>query len=234
MTLAAFTRFFDDAAIFPPGDAPVDVAVKEHVARRSTAEGDVVGPFVCDVARLPALLAAVPGPVPLALVGAAEEVVAALGAVAGSPLEPVSVEVRGPVDSLPDLPGLSIAVEMPWGRGSEVPAGAVLKLRCGGGYVPTAAELASAISHCVDRDQPFKLTAGLHAAIAHDGAHGFVNIMAAVVAASHGRDPESVLTAGAGDLDLASLADSRRWFRSVGTCSIDEPLTGLRALGLVA
>lgn len=234
MTADAFARLFDDAAIFPPGNAPVDVAVMQHVARESTEDGRVVGPFVCDVARLPDLLTAASAPMRLALVGSAEEVVPALGAIAGSPVEPVAAEVRGPVDRLPDLPGLVIAVEMPWGAGFDVPDGAVLKLRCGGAHVPTAEELAAAIADCVDHDRPFKLTAGLHAAIAHGSDHGFVNVMAAVVAASRGRDPRPVLTAGAGDLDLTSLGDSRRWLRSIGTCSIDEPLTDLRALGLVA
>lgn len=234
MTSDAFVRLFDDAAIFPPGDAPVDVAVKEHVSRRASPEGAVVGPFVCDVARLPALLQEADAPLRLALVAAVDEVAAALDALAGSLVEPLALELRGPVDRLPDLPGLSVAVEMPWGSGFEVPPGTVLKLRCGGAYVPTADELAAAVVHCVEHDRPFKLTAGLHAAIAHGGAHGFVNVMAAVVAASRGQDPLAVLTAPAADLDLGSLAASRRWLRSIGTCSIDEPLAGLRDLGLVA
>ncbi|MTB86813.1 hypothetical protein H9L21_09415 [Aeromicrobium senzhongii] len=231
---ATFDGFFDDAAIFPPGNAPVDVAVKQHRARSEGPVGVLLGPLVCDTARLPALLAAATAPVRLSLVGAVHEVGPALAATGGTPVEPVAIEVLGPVAALPDVAVRTPAVEMPWGSGFEVPAGAVLKLRCGGAYVPTAAELAAAIAHCVAHDQPFKLTAGLHAAVAHDGAHGFVNVMAAVVAAMRGDDPEPVLTAASADLDLTTLSDSRRLFRSIGTCDLDEPLAGLRGLGLIA
>ena len=71
---AAFAQLFDDAAIFPPGNAPVDVAVKDHVARAATPDGLYVGPLVCDVARVPDLLAVAAGPLRVSLVGAAEEV----------------------------------------------------------------------------------------------------------------------------------------------------------------
>ncbi|MET1133564.1 MAG: hypothetical protein ABWX60_09100 [Aeromicrobium sp.] len=233
MTAAAFEALFDDAAIFPPGNAPVDVAVKDHLAREATADGAYVGPLVCDVARLPALLDAAVRPVRVSLVGTIEELAPALRNLMGSQVEPVAAEVRGPISLLPDLPVPSIAVEMPWGAGFRVPPGALLKLRCGGEFVPTVDEVAEAIVHCVEHGRPFKLTAGLHSAIAHDGAHGFVNIMAAVVAAARGADPTPVLTAGADDLDLESLGESRRLFRSIGTCSIDEPLSDLRALGLL-
>lgn len=233
MTAGAFEALFDDAAVFPPGNAPVDVAVKDHLARQATAEGAQVGPLVCDVARLPALVDAAVRPVRVSLVGTAEELEPALRGLMGSEVEPVAVELRGPISLLPDLPVPSIAVEMPWGAGFHVPPGALLKLRCGGAYAPTAEELAAAIVHCVEHGRPFKLTAGLHSAVAHDGAHGFVNVMAAVVAASRGEDPASVLTAPVEDLDLASLGESRRLFRSIGTCDIDEPLSDLRALGLL-
>lgn len=206
-----FERFFDDAAIFPPGNAPLDVALKAHRARRSGPDGTYVGPFVCDEARLPQLQGLLTEPIELAVVRG-------------------PVEIRGRSDDLGDTP---TAVERPWGSGFEVPDDSLLKLRCGGAYVPSVDELAAAIVHCVEHDQPFKLTAGLHAAIAGGGAHGFVNIMAAVVAVTRGEDPLALLTAGAADLDLTSLADSRRLFRSVGTCDIDGPLHELRALGLI-
>jgi len=231
--MTTFERLLDDAAIFPPGDAPLDVAVKQHVARARTPEGAFVGPFVCDLARLPELLAT-EAALELSLVVPAEAAGAAAEAIAASPVSLVAIELRGPVDRLPDVEVDTVAVEMPWGTGFDVPDGAVLKLRCGGAYVPTREELGSAIADRVARDRPFKLTAGLHAAIAHDGAHGLVNVMAAVVAAMRGADPVPVLGAAAEDLDLASLGESRRLLRSVGTCSIDEPLADLRALGLVA
>ena len=46
-----FARFFDDAALFPPGDAPVAAAVPAHRELRGRL-GDLVGPFVVPAARL--------------------------------------------------------------------------------------------------------------------------------------------------------------------------------------
>jgi hypothetical protein len=50
-----FDRFFDDAAIFPPGNAAMDDAVRAHVALLGSPLGRHVGPFVCSAVRLPAL-----------------------------------------------------------------------------------------------------------------------------------------------------------------------------------
>ncbi len=46
----------DDAAIFPPGNAPLPDAVKAHREHRSSAYADLVGPFVVSDIRLPDLL----------------------------------------------------------------------------------------------------------------------------------------------------------------------------------
>jgi len=228
--VSAFERFFDDAAIFPPGNAPLDVAVKAHLDRASTADARYVGPFVCDEARLPALADLLTEPLDVVVVGqpsvacdrgTGERVGAREWQ--GSLIRVVSTE--GPVGST--------AVEKAWGSGFEVPDGSILKLRCGGDYVPTVCELTEAIRFCVDHAQPFKLTAGLHAAIATEHAHGFVNIMAAVVAAMNGKDPAPVLMAWADEIDMSTVGESRRLFRSIGTCDIDGPLTDLRVLGLI-
>ena len=48
-----FVEFFDDAATFPPGLAPVAQAVTDHVARRSTLLEGAVGPAVLSLADLP-------------------------------------------------------------------------------------------------------------------------------------------------------------------------------------
>ena len=46
-----FLRFFDDAATFPPGLAPVERAVRGHVARRSSPVLPAVGPAVLALAE---------------------------------------------------------------------------------------------------------------------------------------------------------------------------------------
>lgn len=46
----------DDAAIFPPGNAPLPAAVEAHREHRSSSYADLVGPFVVSDLRLPDLL----------------------------------------------------------------------------------------------------------------------------------------------------------------------------------
>lgn len=46
----------DDAAIFPPGEAPMAQAVPAHAVHVSAWYADLVGPFVCSGSRLPDLL----------------------------------------------------------------------------------------------------------------------------------------------------------------------------------
>jgi hypothetical protein len=67
-----FTGFFDDAALFPPGDAPMAVAVPAHRELRERL-GDLVGPFVVPAARLGELTAHLGdgGPIDVSLIAAA-------------------------------------------------------------------------------------------------------------------------------------------------------------------
>ena len=43
---ALFTALVDDAAVFPPGNAPLEVAVREHRGHRSSAYAALVGPLL--------------------------------------------------------------------------------------------------------------------------------------------------------------------------------------------
>ena len=54
---AALRGLVDDAAIFPPGEAPLAVAAADHQARRSEPYADLVGTFVVRDTDLPALKA---------------------------------------------------------------------------------------------------------------------------------------------------------------------------------
>lgn len=124
---------------------------------------------------------------------------------------------------------------------------------------PDAWNLAGFIRGCVDLDVPFKLTAGLHHPLPcpdpATGAtmHGFLNVLgAAAFSISEDmsrRDMERLLL----DADptawkfearqlvwrdrvanLDDLDEARARFVSFGSCSVDEPLDGLRELGLLA
>ncbi len=130
-------------------------------------------------------------------------------------------------------------------------AGHSLKLRTGGADAdafPSAVELATCIAAALDRELPFKCTAGLHNAMRHRDDetgfehHGFLNVLVATRASLDGADVAevaSVLEETDADkllsrTDHAALARARRWFRSFGSCSIAEPLADLRQLGLLS
>lgn len=235
-----FHHFFDDAAIFPPGNMAMDEAVNAHLARRGTPEGEYVGPFICSAARLGELREALGhGHLELSLVATVDELDAVVDDLTTQQnLTLVAVELKGPVNVLPSTPnGVRVFVERTWHESYEVPDGAMLKLRCGGPDVrdiPSACQLGGAIQHCVENDVAFKLTAGLHHAVRGERELGFVNILAAVNAAIDGSDPvPALLESDAAALKVANPEAVRRLFRSIGTCSIDEPLNDLRALELI-
>lgn len=264
----------DDAAIFPPGDVPLAEAAAAHQARRTEPYADLVGTFVAKDTDLPELKATplalsvvvtggagqVAGAVTVARklhiavegleialrdpddpVGAARRVAAAVDAArADGQLDdhvPVYVEIP------------ATCTEPLWlAAADEVAANEFrLKFRTGGleyaAYPPSIA-LAGWVDAALDRETPFKATAGLHRAVRHTGDdgfehHGFLNLLVAtreafdgasrddVVALLEERDAEA-LVAQAHELERA-----RRWFTSFGSCSVSEPLDDLITLGLL-
>lgn len=128
-----------------------------------------------------------------------------------------------------------------------------LKFRTGGEWAdshPTESELASFIEATLDRECAFKLTSGLHRAIRHTGVpsgfeiHGFLNVLVATHALLYGgnnadaahalarRDAE-VIAAELKSWNEYTQRSVRRWFTSLGSCSIDEPVTDLHDLELL-
>ena len=115
------------------------------------------------------------------------------------------------------------------------------KLRCGGARVPSVDEVAEFIRRCRSEGLRFKATAGLHHALATDGEHGFLNLLAACVFG----DEEELLTtrdialdtsfrANGRSADAKTCAGVRRGlFASIGSCSFEEPVGELRALGIL-
>ena len=188
------TGLCDDAALFPPGNAPLPVAVPAHAEHRSSAHAPLVGAFVFPVGRLGELedyLAGHPYPGELALsltaptgtgaVAPALEKVAALESVSVVALE-IAVPADQSVDelfaALGDIaaahPEVDVFVEVPRdGRRAEILsrlAGTryAAKFRTGGvvaNAYPDEAELAAAITTVVTTGVPFKATAGLHHAV---------------------------------------------------------------------
>ncbi len=267
---AAWSGLVDDAAIFPPGDVPLPDAVDAHSGRRDDWYADLVGSFVVTDSKVPE----VSTPLRLAVVvsGGAGGIEPALRLAERGGHDVAGVEVA--LRDLDDLAGNArrvataadgcgvppeqVYVELPhvpdtgsWLRAADAVAegGLRLKFRTGGleaHLFPASHALARWIDAALDRETPFKCTAGLHHAIRHTGDdgfehHGFVNVLVATVRAFDGastdevvalleeRDPDSVVAA-AGDEDLTR---ARRWFTSFGSCSVTEPLDDLLALGLL-
>jgi hypothetical protein len=208
----------DDAAVFPPGNAPLPEAVTAHRAYRAAWYAPLVGPLL-----LPAEDA----------LNLRETEPLEVGLIAGQPaLERVTEELPATIivrqwespmakrgeDPLPGLKAFIALLEgrsfpgyaeipLTWGLMSALDhladaraAGAAVapKFRTGGlaaELFPTPMELAAVLCACRDRGLPFKLTAGLHQAVRHtdpDTAlvhHGYLNVLVAALAAADGGEP---------------------------------------------
>ena len=150
---------------------------------------------------------------------------------------------------------VEIGLEGAWERALDVvaDAGYAAKLRTGGldaSLFPTTDEVAAFITACLDREVAFKCTGGLHHAVRHTDAetgfehHGFINLLVGTRASLDGATQDEVaailasrdgaaLAARARELSEDQAAGVRRWFTSFGSCSIDEPVEDLTALGLL-
>jgi hypothetical protein len=131
-----------------------------------------------------------------------------------------------------------------------VAAGLRLKIRTGG-VVPAAfpdeRQLSAVLDAAVRGGIAFKLTAGLHDPVRHrDPAtgfehHGYLNVLLATDRALRGADVAEALADQDGvrvATAIAGLDDSRaerirQHFISFGTCSVTEPVDGLRRHGLL-
>jgi hypothetical protein len=262
----AWTGLVDDAAIFPPGDAPLHEAAEAYDARSQDDGAELVGSFVLRDTDLP-LLRDLVAPVSIVCTGGAGQLagpthwvrrndVAIAGMeIAVRDLDDPASNVRRVVAATDDLETeWPIFVELPqtapdhgWLSAADVAAeaGLRLKFRTGGldpSAFPASELLAGWIDAALDRETPFKCTAGLHRARRHTGEdgsehHGFLNVLLAARRAFDGAAPDEVV-AVLEDRDLAVTADEvaagRRWFVSFGSCSVAEPWADLRELGLVS
>ena len=112
-------------------------------------------------------------------------------------------------------------------------AGLRLKFRTGGvtaDAFPSVAEVAASIDAALDRETPFKCTAGLHDAVRHTDPetgfehHGFLNVLLATRVALDGGDVEAALSSTEPATQSRpapeACASARRWFTSFGSCSV--------------
>ncbi|MFD0684224.1 hypothetical protein [Actinomadura fibrosa] len=225
----------DDAAVFPPGLAPLADAVPAHRRHRRARYAPLVGPLVLPAPALDELAPLLAdGKVDLAVTapGGPAQVADALAAAAGLPVDVRALEVAVPAETAPaeffraldraragreDVP---VYVEVP--RDERRPAviaalasaGHRAKFRTGGvtaDLYPSPGELAAAVKAAVDAGVPFKATAGLHHPVrATDpetgvDQHGFLNLLLATDAALDGR-PAADLAALLADRDAPAVA----------------------------
>lgn len=270
---ALFTAIVDDAALFPPGSASMPDALAAHPHHKRALYAGLVGRFLCPASRLSELIEVLPEDHELALGLIADSGSDGLGEALrlgqqDHRLNVEAVEVRPPdgpdlTESvqrvLETLPPMLAFVELPrvpgWTGGLDAiaAAGRGAKLRTGGlraDAFPTPAELATFVRACVERDVPFKCTAGLHRAIRHRDEstgfvqHGFFNLALATHAAVLGEDAATV-TALIAEEQAAPLLSTyeqvsdhearrtRGAFVGFGSCSILEPVDDLTRLGLL-
>ena len=245
---ALFTRLVDDAAVFPPGSAPLPEAIIGHREHRGAWYAELVGAFLLTSSALPdaarllepgeridvgligdagvdALPTALDGADPRLEIGQVEVAVAKRG-------EDPEPGLRRLLAVLADRPSLTGYAEIPLTWGLLAALDAVAEARAGGTAVaakfrtgglaaelfPTPVELAAVICACRDRELPFKLTAGLHNAIRHT-------------------DPETgfvhhgflnVLVGTAAAVDGAEVADVAELLAAIDPVPLIEPARALR------
>jgi hypothetical protein len=279
-----FEGLVDDAAVFPPGSAPLPDAVADHRRHRSAWYAAMVGPLLVPASAVASgALAGLVGPddatagggLELGLIGdrglADAGAVAAGLAATGPRLRRLETAVAAPgEDPRPglrqlaqlaaELPGVEVSAELSLTPGLIDALAETARLRAAGFAIaakfrtggltadrfPPPDRLAEVICACRDHALPFKLTAGLHRAVRHtDPAtgfvhHGFLNVLAATLAAAGGatvsevadllatRDPAPLVGSARAHRD-----DERPLWTGYGSCSITEPVNDLTALRLV-
>ena len=210
----------DDAALFPPGNAPMDVALAEHARYRADPWADAIGPFLCPASRVDELRAALPRGRSLHL----SLVVDVVGDAAHAALRACAADDRltlGGVEAalsrlggdaaavggnLARLPGTVGYLEVPRSEHDSAldlvatSGWHAAKYRTGGvtpDAFPAEAELAGFLLACSARGISFKLTAGLHHAVrstSDEGfeQHGVLNVLVATRAAQSGCPADEV------------------------------------------
>jgi hypothetical protein len=212
-----FTALVDDAAVFPPGNAPLPEAVAAHRTHRVNWYTDLVGPLLVPASRVTELGRAA-GEFPVGLI--ADTGLPGVDAALATGIAPHQIEIPVARRGEDPLPGLNSLLEWRADRRFEVYAeipltwgcvaaldllaergGASPKFRTGGlvaELFPTPDDLASVILACAERGLRFKLTAGLHHAVRRTDPetgfthHGFLNVLVAAGAAAAGESRSTV------------------------------------------
>jgi hypothetical protein len=239
---ALFARLIDHAPTFPPASLPLPEGLAEHHRVLASEAGWIVNRFVCPGSKLSEL-----GDEPLRLSVVVDNGRLPTGDARIEAVEAAGVDPEVLIDAAPE-----IYCELPlrgevWFRLVRLgELGIRAKVRCGGTALPSIAALTQLVQECRRQKLPFKATAGLHQPVRTDGEHGFLNLLAAAVfdgdeeeALAEEDEAAFAVTAEAftwrdrsvGPEEIATVR--RELFVGFGSCSAEEPIEGLRRLGLL-
>ncbi len=218
---ALFAGLVDDAAVFPPGNAPLDEAVRLHRLHRASRYAACVGPLLVPTSaadQLAVLVAGQDRPLRIAVIARpgvpAAEVEDAVRRLGAAPLvDVVGVELGWTPDWRDrDLDGLPSTLEVPRGEAqpgvladlaSGPSAGVAVQAKFRTGATPTwpwpdESELATFLHAATGLGLAFKLTGGLHHAVRDthgvEEQHGLLNVLLAVQGALRGEDVDQLAT----------------------------------------
>ena len=173
----------DYAGLFPPASLDVPAAVRNYQAYRASDDRWMLGRFVVGIAKLPELrstLRAAKGADAWPVTVVAPDAAAATSVLripddATVRIESVEVRAQTPADialiarAAPKTREVYVEIPLDASMGAMLDAIAYAKLRAkvrtGGvteAAIPTAQQVVAFIRGCLDRDIPFKATAGLH------------------------------------------------------------------------
>jgi hypothetical protein len=248
---ALFAELVDDAALFPPGNAPMSAGLAEHGEHKQSTYRDLVGPFLCPVSRIDELTSTLTDDLKLAV----SLVVDVVGEPTHHALRVTGADPRNSLvadeaahrrlgddaalvgENLRRLPSAVGFLEVPRSGFDDsldlVAKGGwrAAKYRTGGtsdDAFPSARELAAFLVACAERELPFKLTAGLHHAVRHTDPvtgfenHGVLNVLVATLAAKAGDSADAVAEVLEDRAPHSLVAAVRSWS--------DREVIGVRAL----
>lgn len=249
---ALFAGLIDYAGLFPPAALEMPAAVRQYASYRRGPHAWMLGRFIVPLARLPEIEAAA---------GWKFGVLTLPGDVLPPSVDSVEIKIeraedirrlsrRLPAQRYFEIP---IAADPDDLIAALAETGSRAKVRTGGltpEAYPTPADLARFLHAAANLHVPFKATAGLHHPIGAPPQFGFVNVFLAAALAHHGgtrRDLADILEETSPDafrwdgnavawrshrLSTDQLLAARDEFAiSFGSCSFEEPIADLQALG---
>jgi hypothetical protein len=230
----------DHAPTFPPEELPLDEGLAEHRRVRAGETGWIVNRFVCPASKLTEL-----GDEPLRLSLVLDTGVLPPADPRIEAVEAAGIDPEVLFDAAPEIYcELPLRDDVSFRILQLGELGLRAKVRCGGPVLPSVPALAEFVEACRRLEVPFKATAGLHHPLRHGDEHGFLNLLAA---SAFGDEEEALADEDPSSFEISSesfrwrdraaepheLSRARKLFVSFGSCSAQEPIDGLLALGML-